>query len=332
MAPKSRLARRSRGRSQAASLGRCAERGFLRASRSPSPDECRAQVVAGRRWAARIGPVTTTIACVVAARGEDASPWRRSRLVAASQARLRGLGERRGSAAGERRVVRVEHDAADHVGRQLADVVERELGGERRHRVRDNRPLVSQLARIAWLVTVGICLIAALILLLSGYDGYAGVTLAVGDRRRRSTCSELGPRPAARGPRARGGSARRRRAGRPAIASWSSCAVRVRLLERGAVAELHVQVDVAARAGLAGAQLVVADDAAVGERLDRRPGSPSSSSSGSASSTSTRSEPIMIRTPVTTIAHGDHERDDRVEPVRAGDADQASPTSTPIDV
>jgi hypothetical protein len=35
------------------------------------------------------------------------------------------------------------------------------------------------LSRIAWLVTVGACLIAALILLLSGYTGYAGVALAV---------------------------------------------------------------------------------------------------------------------------------------------------------
>ena len=35
------------------------------------------------------------------------------------------------------------------------------------------------LSRIAWLVTVGLCLITALILLLSGYDGYAGVTLGV---------------------------------------------------------------------------------------------------------------------------------------------------------
>jgi hypothetical protein len=35
------------------------------------------------------------------------------------------------------------------------------------------------LSRIAWLVTVGVCLIAALVLLLSGYDGYAGVVLAV---------------------------------------------------------------------------------------------------------------------------------------------------------
>jgi hypothetical protein len=36
-----------------------------------------------------------------------------------------------------------------------------------------------QLSRLAWLVTVGVCLVAALILLLSGYDGYAGVSLAV---------------------------------------------------------------------------------------------------------------------------------------------------------
>jgi hypothetical protein len=36
------------------------------------------------------------------------------------------------------------------------------------------------LSRIAWLVTVVICVVAALILLLSGYDGYAGVVLAVG--------------------------------------------------------------------------------------------------------------------------------------------------------
>ena len=36
------------------------------------------------------------------------------------------------------------------------------------------------LARISWLVTVGICLIAALLLLLNGYYGYSGVLLAVG--------------------------------------------------------------------------------------------------------------------------------------------------------
>jgi hypothetical protein len=35
------------------------------------------------------------------------------------------------------------------------------------------------LARIAWLLTVLVCLITALILVLQGYLGYAGVTLAV---------------------------------------------------------------------------------------------------------------------------------------------------------
>ena len=35
------------------------------------------------------------------------------------------------------------------------------------------------LSHLAWLVTVGICVIAALVLVLSGYDGYAGVALAV---------------------------------------------------------------------------------------------------------------------------------------------------------
>lgn len=36
------------------------------------------------------------------------------------------------------------------------------------------------LARISWLATVCLCLIAALLLLLSGYFGYSGVLLAVG--------------------------------------------------------------------------------------------------------------------------------------------------------
>jgi len=36
------------------------------------------------------------------------------------------------------------------------------------------------LNRIAWLTTVGICLVISLILLISGYFGYAGVLLAVG--------------------------------------------------------------------------------------------------------------------------------------------------------
>ena len=36
------------------------------------------------------------------------------------------------------------------------------------------------IARIAWLVTVLSCVIAALALLLSGYQGYAAVVLVVG--------------------------------------------------------------------------------------------------------------------------------------------------------
>jgi hypothetical protein len=35
------------------------------------------------------------------------------------------------------------------------------------------------LARIAWLVTVGACLVAVVILAAQDYFGYAGVTLAV---------------------------------------------------------------------------------------------------------------------------------------------------------
>jgi hypothetical protein len=35
------------------------------------------------------------------------------------------------------------------------------------------------LARISWLVTVGVLLVTVLILLIQGYVGYAGVTFAV---------------------------------------------------------------------------------------------------------------------------------------------------------
>ena len=37
-----------------------------------------------------------------------------------------------------------------------------------------------ELSRIAWLTTVGICAIAAVLLLLTDYYGYAGVLTAVG--------------------------------------------------------------------------------------------------------------------------------------------------------
>jgi hypothetical protein len=35
------------------------------------------------------------------------------------------------------------------------------------------------LPKIAWLITVSICVVASVILLLSGYVGYAGVVLSV---------------------------------------------------------------------------------------------------------------------------------------------------------
>jgi len=35
------------------------------------------------------------------------------------------------------------------------------------------------LSRISWLVTVGLCVVAAVLLLVNGYTGYFGVLLAV---------------------------------------------------------------------------------------------------------------------------------------------------------
>ena len=43
----------------------------------------------------------------------------------------------------------------------------------------DEQNAVVNLGRIAWLGTVGICLIVVVILVLEGYYGYAGVTFAV---------------------------------------------------------------------------------------------------------------------------------------------------------
>jgi hypothetical protein len=45
-------------------------------------------------------------------------------------------------------------------------------------RPEDNNPTVD-LARVAWVVTVLACLLAVAILVVNGYVGYAGVTLAV---------------------------------------------------------------------------------------------------------------------------------------------------------
>ena len=37
-----------------------------------------------------------------------------------------------------------------------------------------------QLSRLAWIVTVAICMLASVLLFLSGYLGYGGVLLAIG--------------------------------------------------------------------------------------------------------------------------------------------------------
>ena len=72
----------------------------------------------------------------------------------------------------------VQQDGGAHVGGQLAETLRGALGGERvGHHGQNSRRAP---ARISWLVTVGICLIAALLLLLNGYYGYSGVLLAVG--------------------------------------------------------------------------------------------------------------------------------------------------------
>ena len=70
------------------------------------------------------------------------------------------------------------------------------------------------LARVAWLVTVGVLLITVLVLVLQGYYGYAGVTFAVA-LAAAITCLEPLARACGgaseqvarsrRGPRARGG-------------------------------------------------------------------------------------------------------------------------------
>jgi hypothetical protein len=39
---------------------------------------------------------------------------------------------------------------------------------------------VVPLTRIAWLVTVAVCLLAAVLLLVAGYQGYAALAVAVG--------------------------------------------------------------------------------------------------------------------------------------------------------
>ena len=144
-----------------------------------------------------------------------------------------------------------------------------------------------------------------MILLLSGYDGYAGVVLAVA-LAAASTCAELAPSPSSLPGRdlvlglevdqhvgaagARGDLVLERVGGA------------VRVLERRPGAELDVEVDVAARARAAGAQLVVADDAALREGLDRVADGGQLVGRAAPRRRARATSAATIRRPVTTIA------------------------------
>ena len=73
----------------------------------------------------------------------------------------------------------VQERGRGHRGAQLAQIGERGLGAQRdvHHRPPEYAPMPLQ--RLAWLITVGVMLIVALLLFLEGYSGYAGVSLAV---------------------------------------------------------------------------------------------------------------------------------------------------------
>lgn len=94
------------------------------------------------------------------------------------QQRSRRLGQ--GIAAGEQGAVAPQHRTFADVDRQRTQVGERVLRREGVcHCNGADYPAVP-LSRIAWLTTVALCLVIALLLLLSGYLGYAGVLLAIG--------------------------------------------------------------------------------------------------------------------------------------------------------
>jgi hypothetical protein len=54
-----------------------------------------------------------------------------------------------------------------------------EAEGDERSVGEPDQNMTVDLGRLAWLGTVGVCLIAVLILVLQGYYGYAAVTFAV---------------------------------------------------------------------------------------------------------------------------------------------------------
>ena len=99
-------------------------------------------------------------------------------------AELRRRGEQRArllgelGRSGEQGAVGAEHGGVDDVGGEGAQVLERLRRVSASVMSGAMLPAVP-LSRIAWLTTVAICLITCVLLLLSGYLGYAGVLLAV---------------------------------------------------------------------------------------------------------------------------------------------------------
>ena len=71
-----------------------------------------------------------------------------------------------------------ETHAGPDVGRQLAEVIEREIGREGWIRHRGHNTGVT-LGQISWALTVAACVIAAILVLISGYVGYFAVLLAI---------------------------------------------------------------------------------------------------------------------------------------------------------
>jgi hypothetical protein len=93
------------------------------------------------------------------------------------QERVCEVGER--ERAGKHLAGGVEDQTRANIGGKLVHVLERQRGrqGRRHRRCAEYGPV--PLNRIAWLTTVGACLVTSLILLVSGYLGYAGVLLAI---------------------------------------------------------------------------------------------------------------------------------------------------------
>ncbi|MEA2308515.1 MAG: hypothetical protein QOI65_801, partial [Thermoleophilaceae bacterium] len=75
--------------------------------------------------------------------------------------------------------VGVEQDRAADVGRQLVEVIQCEFWSESRFDQATRQNSAVPLDRIAWITTVVICVIAAILVLVSGYVGYFFVLLAV---------------------------------------------------------------------------------------------------------------------------------------------------------